>query len=358
MSSAISKRCLEAFQTDDLYTIIGITAEEKDDLTDAKLKKAYHRKSMEWHPDRHADKHPEERVVATRKFQVVADAYRILGDPKMKAIYDAEGLVDDDNFVGSNDEVVNGQEEVPLYYIIEADGYELRQRISGTTAILVFDFKDPSKCYHFHHHGKGVYYCTKCQREKHNCNASVGEKSNGEQYIKMKNDHVCEPIDYYDDETVTITNFEEYKSENGQELFIFDGDDRTNFYQYYYLKTKNCYICSRCQNNGGKMTQAIINPKTGELEVETFHQCEPQPYIPKIREPNFLMSKTKRGNPQIVVFADKSKKNCYKFRWHKRSGFLCVKCSITGRILKQSKGKKFFQLYKQHKCDPVPYKSS
>uniref|UniRef100_A0A914QBJ7 J domain-containing protein n=1 Tax=Panagrolaimus davidi TaxID=227884 RepID=A0A914QBJ7_9BILA len=151
MSSAISKRCFEAFQTDDLYTIIGITAEEKEDLTDAILKKAYHRKSKEWHPDRHADKHPEERVIATRKFQVIADAYRILGDPKMKAIYDAEGLVDDDNFVDPNDEVVNAQ-EVPLYFIIvnaqeEAPGYEIRRRISGTTTILVIDFNDPNKCY-------------------------------------------------------------------------------------------------------------------------------------------------------------------------------------------------------------------
>uniref|UniRef100_A0A914QSM6 Uncharacterized protein n=1 Tax=Panagrolaimus davidi TaxID=227884 RepID=A0A914QSM6_9BILA len=176
----------------------------------------------------------------------------------------------------------------------------------------------------------------------------------------MKNDHVCEPIEYYDDETVTVTNFEEYKSENGQELFIFNADDRSHFYKYYYLKSKKCYVCAQCQNNGGKMTQAILNPKTGELVAEAFHLCVPQPYIPKIKEPNFLIRETKFGNPQIIVFAGKSKKSCYKFKWHKKSGYLCCnkKCSITGRILKPSKGKKFFQLYKQHKCDPVPYKSS
>uniref|UniRef100_A0A914PCL8 J domain-containing protein n=1 Tax=Panagrolaimus davidi TaxID=227884 RepID=A0A914PCL8_9BILA len=353
MSSTISKNCIDAFQTNDLYAILGITAEEKEDLSDAILKKAYHKKAFEWHPDMHADKQPEEVAVAKRKFQVLADAHRILRNPRMKAIYDAEGLVDDDNFVDSDDEVDNGQ-EVPLYFIIEAPGYEIRRRISGTTTILVFDFNDPNKCYRYHNHGKNVYYCTKCQNEKHNCNAYIGERSNGEKYIKMKNDHVCEPIEYYDDETVTTKNFEEYKRENGKEIFLFAGD---NFYQYYYDTSKNCYICAQCKING-KNTQAALIPQTRELEVETFHWCEPQPYIPKIKEPNFLIRETKSGNPQIIVFADKSKKSCYKFRWNKRSSFLCAKCRVIGRILKPSKGKKFFQLYKQHKCDPVSYKSS
>uniref|UniRef100_A0A914QTL2 J domain-containing protein n=1 Tax=Panagrolaimus davidi TaxID=227884 RepID=A0A914QTL2_9BILA len=420
MSSAISKRCLEAFQTDDLYTIIGITAEEKDDLTDAKLKKAYHKKSKEWHPDRHADKHPEERVVATGKFQVIADAYRILGNPRMKAIYDTEGLLDDDNFVDTNDEVNNDQKETPeednsgdeaanemapmgsyqseeendegIEYStyedsidgydsdvilpeneefisdeemdyssnesdVDSPDYEIRPLLNGKTKLITFYFNDRSKCYHYYLNGDNRYYCSKCHSEKHTCCAVLLKNANGEQYIQMKNDHVCEPIDYYDDEIVTTTNFEIYQKQTGKELFIFADDDRSHFYQYYHVKQKKCYVCDQCTKNG-KNTQAILNPKTGELEAEAFHQCEPQSYIPKIDASQYLIDKSNRGKPQLVVFADRFKKNCFKFHWHKKYGYyICNKkpCSIIAKLLKSSNGEKFVQMYKEHKCHPVPY---
>ncbi|KAK8857892.1 hypothetical protein M9Y10_012990 [Tritrichomonas musculus] len=65
-----------------LYDILGVSP----DATDQELKKAYHKKARECHPDLN---HEEG---ATEKFQEVSEAYEILKDPQRRKIYDEKGL--------------------------------------------------------------------------------------------------------------------------------------------------------------------------------------------------------------------------------------------------------------------------
>jgi molecular chaperone DnaJ len=61
----------------DLFAILGIP----ENATDAQIKKAWKKISMEWHPD--VSKHPD----AAEKFKMYAAAYEILSTPEKKAEY-------------------------------------------------------------------------------------------------------------------------------------------------------------------------------------------------------------------------------------------------------------------------------
>ncbi|KAI8148009.1 DnaJ domain-containing protein [Fennellomyces sp. T-0311] len=57
--------------------------------TQAEIREAYKKQALLHHPDRLGDNaSTEERAEATRKFQVIADAYYILGDPARRQTYD------------------------------------------------------------------------------------------------------------------------------------------------------------------------------------------------------------------------------------------------------------------------------
>jgi DnaJ homolog subfamily C member 7 len=59
------------------YKILGI--EKSADETD--IKKAYRKKAIEWHPDKHTNDSAEEMKHAEAMFKDVGEAYAILSDP-------------------------------------------------------------------------------------------------------------------------------------------------------------------------------------------------------------------------------------------------------------------------------------
>jgi DnaJ homolog subfamily A member 2 len=61
-----------------LYQMLGV----KPFANDAELKRAWHVRAKEWHPDR--NKHPE----AKRIFQALQEAWSVLGHPERRAAYD------------------------------------------------------------------------------------------------------------------------------------------------------------------------------------------------------------------------------------------------------------------------------
>lgn len=63
------------------YDVLGVPV----DATDSKIKRAYYIKARKWHPD----KNPSEE--AKTKFQEIGEAYQVLGDEKLRAIYDRDG---------------------------------------------------------------------------------------------------------------------------------------------------------------------------------------------------------------------------------------------------------------------------
>lgn len=67
------------------YDILGI----QPDATPTEIKKAYRKKAMQTHPDKHPDD-PE----AQQKFQAVGEAYQVLSDPGLRSKYDQFGKED------------------------------------------------------------------------------------------------------------------------------------------------------------------------------------------------------------------------------------------------------------------------
>ncbi|KAL7544926.1 hypothetical protein ACHAWF_008305 [Thalassiosira exigua] len=63
------------------YDVLGVPA----DATEAKIKKAYYLQARKWHPDRNPSS--EAKV----KFQAVGEAYQVLSDDKLRAVYDRDG---------------------------------------------------------------------------------------------------------------------------------------------------------------------------------------------------------------------------------------------------------------------------
>ena len=66
------------------YEILGINI----NANNTEIKVAYRREAMKWHPDRHQG--IQEKIDATRKFKLIAEAYRTLIDPNLRAAYDAD----------------------------------------------------------------------------------------------------------------------------------------------------------------------------------------------------------------------------------------------------------------------------
>ena len=88
----------DLFQTRDLYETLGFPKASKNadrkNITENQIKKAYHKSSLKYHPDRAAD---SEREDATKKFQALGASYKILADPDSRALYDESGEIDDES---------------------------------------------------------------------------------------------------------------------------------------------------------------------------------------------------------------------------------------------------------------------
>uniref|UniRef100_A0A7E4UM80 J domain-containing protein n=1 Tax=Panagrellus redivivus TaxID=6233 RepID=A0A7E4UM80_PANRE len=95
--STFAADCEKCFGSKDLYFILQITAENKDSVTTAAIKKAYYKQSMIWHPDRFSGEDDAGKVEdAKMKFQVLAKAYSILSDSEKRKLYDETGIADEE----------------------------------------------------------------------------------------------------------------------------------------------------------------------------------------------------------------------------------------------------------------------
>lgn len=81
------EQCEELFKTTNLYEVIGTTKE----ATEAEVRRGYYKVSLTVHPDRVPDD-PQ----ATTKFQTLGKVYAVLSDKDLRAIYDEQGIVDED----------------------------------------------------------------------------------------------------------------------------------------------------------------------------------------------------------------------------------------------------------------------
>ncbi|XP_043530879.1 dnaJ homolog subfamily C member 7 isoform X2 [Chiloscyllium plagiosum] len=76
----------------DYYKILGVDKSASED----EIKKAYRKRALMHHPDRHSSASPEVQKEEEKKFKEVGEAFSILSDPKKKARYDSGQDLDDD----------------------------------------------------------------------------------------------------------------------------------------------------------------------------------------------------------------------------------------------------------------------
>ncbi|XP_073441933.1 dnaJ homolog subfamily C member 9 [Dendrobates tinctorius] len=89
--------CERHFGSSDLYTVLGV----RRTAGEAEIRRGYHKSSLKVHPDRVAE---EEKAQATAKFQVLGKVYSVLNDKDQRALYDEQGIVDDESDTVSEDQ--------------------------------------------------------------------------------------------------------------------------------------------------------------------------------------------------------------------------------------------------------------
>ena len=75
----------------DYYGILKV----KRGSSDRQIKKAYHARAKQWHPDKNRGGDPKRLEKAERNFKLIARAYEVLSDKETRAAYDRGENVDD-----------------------------------------------------------------------------------------------------------------------------------------------------------------------------------------------------------------------------------------------------------------------
>ncbi|KAM5141267.1 dnaJ homolog subfamily C member 9 [Mantella aurantiaca] len=86
------ENCERYFGSSDLYTVLGV----RKTAGEAEIRRGYHKTSLKVHPDRVSEDEKEE---ATLKFQILGKVYSILSEKEQRAVYDEQGIVDEESDV-------------------------------------------------------------------------------------------------------------------------------------------------------------------------------------------------------------------------------------------------------------------
>lgn len=89
-----AKLALKRSKRKDYYKILGINRGATDD----EIKKAYRKRALVHHPDRHSNATEEEKQEQEKKFKEVGEAYAVLSDPQKRERFDNGQDMDDVEF--------------------------------------------------------------------------------------------------------------------------------------------------------------------------------------------------------------------------------------------------------------------
>lgn len=87
-----AKFALKKSKQKDYYKILGVSKNATDD----EIKKAYRKKALIHHPDRHANSSDSDKKEQEIKFKEIGEAYAVLSDPKKKMRYDSGQDMEDE----------------------------------------------------------------------------------------------------------------------------------------------------------------------------------------------------------------------------------------------------------------------
>ncbi|CAL1577688.1 unnamed protein product [Knipowitschia caucasica] len=117
------ERCSELFKTSSLYEVIGTTKQ----ATEAEIRRGYYKVSLKVHPDRAPDDE-----LATEKFQLLGKVYAVLTDTEQKAVYDEQGIVDEESDILSKDRCWDDYWRALFPQITVQDIIEFESKYKGT----------------------------------------------------------------------------------------------------------------------------------------------------------------------------------------------------------------------------------
>nr|XP_003226484.1 PREDICTED: dnaJ homolog subfamily C member 9 [Anolis carolinensis] len=86
------EQCREAFDAEDLYQVLGVGREASGE----EIRRGYRKASLQVHPDRAL---PDQKESATQRFQILGKVYAVLSDKEQRALYDEQGIVDEESSV-------------------------------------------------------------------------------------------------------------------------------------------------------------------------------------------------------------------------------------------------------------------
>lgn len=90
------ENCERYFGSSDLYNVLGV----RRTAGEAEVRRGYHKTSLKVHPDRVSEGEKDE---ATLKFQILGKVYSVLCDKEQRAVYDEQGIVDEESDAISQD---------------------------------------------------------------------------------------------------------------------------------------------------------------------------------------------------------------------------------------------------------------
>ncbi|XP_067828872.1 dnaJ homolog subfamily C member 9 [Heptranchias perlo] len=83
------EQCEEAFGTSDLYQVLDV----RSGASEGEIRRGYRKVSLQVHPDRVTE---AEKEGATQKFQILGKVYAVLSEREQRAVYDEQGIVDEE----------------------------------------------------------------------------------------------------------------------------------------------------------------------------------------------------------------------------------------------------------------------
>ncbi|XP_078284480.1 dnaJ homolog subfamily C member 9 [Rhinoraja longicauda] len=83
------EQCEDEFGTSDLYQVLGVRSR----ASEGEIRRGYRKVSLQVHPDRVKE---AEKDAATQKFQTLGKVYTVLSDSEQRAVYDEQGIVDEE----------------------------------------------------------------------------------------------------------------------------------------------------------------------------------------------------------------------------------------------------------------------
>uniref|UniRef100_A0A914QB24 Uncharacterized protein n=1 Tax=Panagrolaimus davidi TaxID=227884 RepID=A0A914QB24_9BILA len=264
---------------------------------------------------------------------------------------------------------------------------------------------DSTFCYPFlYRKDKNSFRCLNCSKLKKYYDITFPKMDeNGKEYFMHdRKKHICKPIKITSIQTtpkfillerkdivfkekenakqteeekiLKLPNFEFRQSKNKipeGKLVIFDTNDKSMCYEYFFETGNKCFVCRNCQRKKHRVTAKVHwNNETNEKYLELSkneHICEPikDEFADKIiHTSDFIVTERddEKKPKKIIVFTSSTKEFYYELNYNpSKNLFRCILCSrrnkvVSAKLYKKENGEEYLlKLQNEHVCAPKKY---